>query len=137
MLSTTADHALRAVLYLGQRPKGQVASAVEIADAIGALRNYLSKTLHALTRAGVTTSVPGRGGGFALAVSPHRLTLARLISVFDGADAPRRCLLGDRPCTAEQPCAAHLQWTQIRRMHDRALSSTTISDLLGAGEARL
>ena len=131
MLSTTADHALRAVLYLAQRPKGLVTSAGEIADAIGAPRNYLSKTLHALTRAGVTTSVPGRGGGFALAVPSQRLTLAQLIGVFDDAAAPRRCLLGDRPCTADRPCVAHQRWTQIHRAHDHALGSTTISDLLG------
>lgn len=107
-------------------------SASEIADAIGAPRNYLSKTLHALTRAGVTTSVPGRGGGFALAVPTQSLTLARLIEVFDDAEAPRRCLLGDRPCTADHPCAAHQRWTQIHRAHDDALGSTTIADLLGS-----
>lgn len=136
MLSTTADHALRAVLYLGQRPSGQVTPAAEIADAIGAPRNYLSKTLHVLTRAGVTTSVPGRGGGFALAVPPHRLTLGRLIGVFDDADRPRRCLLGNRPCTTDQPCAAHQRWTRIHRANDHALSSTTIADLLGDTDER-
>jgi Rrf2 family protein len=130
VFSTTADHALRAVLFLAQQPGDSIASAVEIADAIGAPRNYLSKTLHTLTRAGLTTSVAGRGGGFALAVPPHRLTLARLISVFDTAEAPSHCLLGDRPCT-EHPCAAHQRWTQIRRAHDFALRSTTIADLLG------
>jgi Rrf2 family protein len=132
VLSTTADHALRAVLYLAQRPRGRVTSAGEIADAIGAPRNYLSKTLHTLTRAGVTTSVPGRGGGFALAVLPRRLTLAQLIGVFDDAEAPRRCLLGDRPCTSDRPCAAHQRWTQIHSAHDHALGSTTIADLLGS-----
>jgi len=132
VLSTTADHALRAVLYLAQRPSGQVVSAPEIADAIGAPRNYLSKTLHALTRAGVTSSVSGRGGGFGLAIPAHRLTLAELISVFDDAAMPRRCLLGDRPCTTDRPCAAHQRWTQIHRAHDHALGSTTIADLLGA-----
>jgi len=132
VLSTTADHALRAVLYLAQRPRGEVASAIEIADAIGAPRNYLSKTLHTLTRAGVTTSLPGRGGGFALAVTPQRLTLARLIGVFDDAHTPHRCLLGDRPCTPDHACVAHQRWTQIHRAHDQALASTTIADLLGS-----
>ena len=108
-------------------------SAPEIADAIGAPRNYLSKTLHALAaRAGVTTSPCGRGGGFALAVLPRRLTLAQLIGVFDDAEAPRRCLLGDRPCTSDRPCAAHQRWTQIHRAHHHALGSTTIADLLGS-----
>ena len=136
MFSTTADHALRAVLYLGQRPAGLVASATEIAGAIGAPRNYLSKTLHALTRAGVTTSIPGRGGGFALAVPPHRLTLAQLIAVFDDTETPRRCLLGDQPCAGDHPCAAHRRWTHIRRTHEYALSSTTIADLIAPARPR-
>jgi Rrf2 family protein len=137
VFSTTADHALRAVLYLAQQPRDSVTSAAEIADAIGAPRNYLSKTLHSLTRAGVTTSVSGRGGGFALAVPSYRLTLAQLIDVFDDVDAPHRCLLGDRPCTTDRPCAAHQRWTQIRRTHDHALRSTTIADLLGSQPKRV
>lgn len=131
MLSTTADHALRAVLYLAQRPRDSVTPAVEIADAIGAPRNYLSKTLHALTRAGVTASVPGRGGGFTLLVPPHRLTLANLIQVFHDEATSRRCLLGNRSCTADHPCAAHQRWTQIDRAYEVALKSTTVADLLG------
>ena len=131
MLSTTADHALRAVLYLAQRPRDSVTPAVEIADAIGAPRNYLAKTLNALTRAGVTASVPGRRGGFALLVPPHRLTLANLINVFDDDTTPRRCLLGNRSCTADYPCAAHQRWTQIDRAFDVAMRSTTVADLLG------
>lgn len=131
MRSTTADHALRAVIYLAQQPRDVVTSAGEIADAIGAPRNYLSKTLHALTRAGVTGSVPGRGGGFALLVPPHRLTLANLIDVFEDVKAPRRCLMGDRGCTRDHPCAAHRRWTEIDRAYDAALKSTTVADLLG------
>ena len=131
MLSTTADHALRAVLYLAQQPGNSITSAVEIADAIGAPRNYLSKTLHALTRAGVTASVSGRGGGFALAVPPYRLTLARLIGVFHDEEEPGRCLLGDRPCTGDLPCPAHQRWSQLHLAHEHALRSTTIADLLG------
>ena len=132
MLSTTADHALRAVLFLARRPGNAVTSAADVADAIGAPRNYLSKTLNALTRAGVTVSVPGRHGGFALAVPPHRLTLHRLITVFDDTSASGRCLLGDRPCRGDQACAVHQRWTHIQRAHDVALKSTTIADLLGA-----
>jgi Rrf2 family protein len=131
VLSTTADHALRAVLYLAQQPRDSVTPAVEIAAAIGAPRNYLSKTLYALTRAGVTASVPGRGGGFTLIVPPHRLTLASLIRVFQEATSSRRCLLGNRACRTDHPCAAHRRWTQIDSAFDVALQSTTVADLLG------
>jgi Rrf2 family protein len=132
MLSATADHALRAVLFLARQASNRVTSADDIADAIGAPRNYLSKTLNTLTKAGVTSSVPGRRGGFALAIPPHRLTLHHLVTVFDEPVTGARCLLGDRPCTSDHPCAAHQRWTQIDHARDMALRSTTIADLLGS-----
>lgn len=132
MLSATADHALRAVLFLAQQEGGRVTSADDIADAIGAPRNYLSKTLNALTKAGITTSVSGRRGGFTLALTPAELTLHRLVSVFDAPPASRRCLLGDRPCSPEHPCAAHQRWMEIDRAAEAGLRSTTVADLLGA-----
>lgn len=132
MLSATADHALRAVLFLAQQPEGRVTSADDIADAIGAPRNYLSKTLNTLTKAGITTSAPGRRGGFTLAVTPGELTLHRLVNVFDVEPTLRRCLLGNRPCSPEHPCAAHQRWTSIDRAADAGLRSTTVADLLGA-----
>lgn len=132
MLSATADHALRAVLFLAQQEERRVTSADDIADAIGAPRNYLSKTLNALTKAGITTSVAGRRGGFTLAVTPADLTLHRLISVFDAEPTSRRCLLGNRACAPEHPCAAHQRWMEIDRAADARLRSTTVADLLGA-----
>jgi Rrf2 family protein len=130
MLSATAEHALRAVLFLAQQPGGAVTSADDIADAIGAPRNYLSKTLNALTKAGITASVPGRRGGFTLAIAAGELTLHHLVSVFEGAPASRRCLLGDHLCAPDHPCAAHQRWTAIDRAADAGLRSTTVADLL-------
>jgi Rrf2 family protein len=130
MLSATANHALRAVLFLARQPGGSLATADEIATAIGAPRNYLSKTLYLLSKAGITAGVPGRHGGFALAVEPDRLTLHSIISVFDEAPSSPRCLLGDRACNSQRPCAAHRRWTAINHAHDSTLAATTIAELL-------
>jgi len=130
MLSQTAEYALRTVAFVAGQGD-QPVRIDEMAAALGIPRNYLSKTLHALTRAGVTASVSGRGGGFALAVPPYRLTLARLIGVFHDEEEPGRCLLGDRPCTGDLPCPAHQRWSQLHLAHEHALRSTTIADLLG------
>src|SRR4051812_35723432 len=46
MLSTTADYALRAALFLGRHYGSRVVPADEIADAIGAPRGDVSKTLN-------------------------------------------------------------------------------------------
>ena len=108
-----------------------VVPADEIADAIGAPRNYLSKTLNALTKAGLTASTPGRYGGFSLAVPVHRITLHDVVKVFDSPEFAPHCLLGARPCNPVQPCVAHRRWVAIDSGHGAALRGTTIADLLG------
>jgi Rrf2 family iron-sulfur cluster assembly transcriptional regulator len=132
MFSVTADHALRAVLFLGREYGHRFVPAEEIAASIGAPANYLSKTLGSLGKAGIVVSSTGRQGGFALAVAPHRLTLQHVVEVFETPLPSGRCLLGNRPCNRDAPCSAHRRWASIRLAYRDALRSTTVADLLGA-----
>lgn len=129
-LSRTADHALRAVLFLAQREgKGPVPTD-RIAEALGAPANYLAKTLNGLAAAGVVEGLRGPAGGFRLLVPPAELTLARVIEAFDEPHARRVCLLGDRPCTDDDPCGAHQCWVAIREHARAPLRENTVQDLL-------
>lgn len=137
MVSRTAEHAIRAVLYLARRA-GDAPVAVEtIAEALGAPRNYLSKTLHALTKHGVVESVRGVRGGFRLAVTAETLPLSRIVALFDEPRATGMCMLGGRPCDARIPCAAHLRWTAITQAAHAPLRTTTVADMIGGAPAEL
>ena len=107
MLSVTADHALRAILALAGAPGRAPVRANMIADAIGAPRNYLSKTLNLLAKAGVIASGRGPAGGFALAVAPESITVADIVDLFDAPRPSTRCLLGNSECDPRHACAAH------------------------------
>lgn len=131
-ISQTSEHALRAVLFLAQRSRAASVSAASIADALGAPANYLSKTLHALARAGLVIGTPGPGGGFRLAVPAGELTVARVIAAFEDTAASGTCLLGGRSCDATRPCDAHQRWTALLLASRAPLEETTIADLLGA-----
>ena len=98
MLSHTSDYALRAMLVLARRHGGCPVRVEEIASVTGAPRNYLGKTLHALTKAGLVTSARGPAGGFSLAVAPEALTLARVIDCFDEPHPSGHCLMGAGAC---------------------------------------
>ena len=137
MLSLTSDYALRAVLVLARAHDGAPMPADAIADAIGAPRNYLSKTLHALARAGLVRSARGPTGGYALAVAPGELALARVVAVFDAPREAARCLLGARACDPAHPCAAHHRWTAIADAQRAPLASTMVADLLSAESAEV
>jgi Rrf2 family protein len=132
MLSRTAGYAVRAVIVLARAHGERAVSAEEIASILGAPHNYLSKTLNALARRGVLTSVRGPGGGFALAVAPDVLTVADIVEVFGDATVHGpRCVLRDSECDPVHPCAAHQRWTELTLDAREPLLRTAISELCG------
>ena len=128
-LSSTAQQAVHAVLCIAQAERDTPVRVDEIAAVIGCPRNYLSKTLHLLTRAGVLKSERGPRGGFRLATSAERLTLARVIAPFEPVNK-RRCLVGRPTCGDANPCAAHHRWKEIAGSVDDFFKKTTIASLL-------
>lgn len=106
--------------------------AKEIADAIGAPRNYLSKTLNTLVRHRILTSVRGPRGGFALSNTPENISVADVVDVFSDKE-PRfkLCMLGNTVCNPEYPCAAHECWIGITTRARKPLMRTTIAELCG------
>lgn len=128
-LNTTAQNALRAVLYVAEHGQEAPVRVDDVAASLQSPRNYLSKTMHALTRTGVLQSVRGRNGGFQLAVPASRLTLARVVTPFQPA-GERRCLLGRATCRDSHPCLAHHRWTQVASDVEAFFGQTTVADLL-------
>lgn len=134
MLSQTSEHAIRAVLFLAQQAPGEQVPAERIARALGAPANYLGKTLNTLARRGFLASSRGSSGGFRLARAAGDITIAGLVeAVSDVARPAARCLLGDRPCRADAPCAAHARWSAVQQAMWAPLRGTTVADLLDPG----
>lgn len=134
LLPLTAEYSLRATIHIAARQRAVPGAWVrvgEIAAAVDVPRNYLSKTLHQLVRAGVLVSTRGPTGGFRLAVPAERLTLARVAGVF--AEPPnQRCLLGTGPCGANPRCPVHAGWKPVASRIAAFFSWTTIGDVIGS-----
>jgi Rrf2 family protein len=130
MLSQTAEHALRALLYLAQQPEGRLVPANRIAGAIGAPANYLGKTLQGLAVAGLVRGTRGRVGGYMLQVPASAITVADVIAAFETGDRDDRCLLGDRACSSTKPCGAHQRWQMAQQKARFSVGRITIRDLL-------
>jgi Rrf2 family protein len=129
-LSTTARHALRAVLILAQRQDEDWIPAQEIAAALDAPPNYLSKVLRILARRGLLESVRGPRGGFRLSVPAGEISVADVLEHVDDAPRSTICLLGVRPCDLNNPCTAHDRWVELRAAVLGPLRRTTIADLV-------
>lgn len=127
-MSRTAEHAVRALLYLAHHGPESV-KASTIADELGAPPNYMSKTLHALAAADVLSSRRGPTGGFQLAVDPKELTLARIIEIVDDPAPKDMCLIDKTRCSDRAPCALHGRWKRVSNRVWQPLRQTTLADL--------
>lgn len=130
MISRTEEYALRAAVCLARRYGTGAVRAGDMAEVTGIPRNYLSKILHQLARAGVVTSERGRAGGFRLAADPARVSLATILAPFEPQVERTRCLLGRPECSDANPCGAHDRWKLIKEATLDFLHGTTLSEVL-------
>jgi Rrf2 family transcriptional regulator, iron-sulfur cluster assembly transcription factor len=136
MLSQTAQYALRTVLRLAAGDEARC-TVEQLAEELDMPRNYLSKTLHLLARAGVVESTRGKHGGFRLRRAPHRITLREVVAPFEEVGL-RVCLLGKATCSDRHACPAHAHWKAVSESVAAFFSRTTVAELLEApgGAAR-
>jgi Rrf2 family protein len=137
LLSHTAEYALRTVLYLAAEQRDGPFTVGHIAEALDIPRNYLSKTLHLLARAGVLHSSRGKHGGFRLARPASALSLAEVVAPFNGPTGARICLLGRVACSDSDPCPAHGRWKSVSTEVSTFFRETMVSDLLESPVARV
>ncbi len=129
-LSDTTRYALRAIVHIAEHGVHAPVRVDAIATDLQVPQNYLSKTLHAMARAGLLRSVRGPRGGFQLARAPKSITLGQVAALFDDV-APRRCLLGRASCGWKNPCVVHPRWEAVSDALHTFFRETTIADLLG------
>lgn len=130
-LPRTAEYALRAVSYIAEHQAQGPVPVSEIAKALSAPQNYLSKTLHRLGALGVLQSVRGVQGGYRLGMAPERCRLSTIVEPFL-AESEHHCIMGRVRCSEEMPCGAHRPWMAVLNTARSFFSELTMADLLTA-----
>ncbi len=121
--------AIRALTALAGQEKGALVMARKLARREGIPAPSLSKTLQQLARKGLVQSVPGRGGGFALARSAREITVADIVEAIEGRGAAGRCSLGYVNCRPRDPCYLDRLLAPARAAFQTRLAETTLYDL--------
>ena len=129
VISKTEVYAMTALAALARLPNGGYAGAVEIAKAIGAPPNYLSKLLKVLGDEGLVESRKGKGGGFRLTRNPASISLLDAMEPVGRVSRMTGCFLGRPQCCDSEPCAVHGQWITARTAYFEFLSGMTVADL--------
>ena len=129
--SNACAYAIRAMSRLAMvRPDGYVLLD-ELCEGSDLPRHFVAKIFQELVRKGLLTSAKGRGGGFALARRPSKITLYDIVAVVDGIERLDQCVVGMEKCNDQQPCPQHDQWVSIRNHLSTFLRETTLERMAG------
>ncbi len=131
MVSSTAEYALRAAVFLAQHPE-RPWTARDIAAEVRVPGLYLSKVLQQLARAGIVRSQRGLGGGFSLQVAPGKVSVLDILDATGNAPAPiAECPLGITGHT--RLCGLHNLLDDTTRTIRKRFRATTLASLIGPG----
>lgn len=127
------DYSLKALLMLAERYPGTEPTRVEeIAAAQGIPENYLRRLLIELKRGGLVASQKGPSGGYMLARSPARISMADVVDIIEGGYCPVECLedAGTSVCPRGEPCAMRDAWREVRDAVNEILRAATLQSLM-------
>lgn len=130
MLSRTSEYALRAMIFLAQHEEEAPVPRDWIAQHVGVPSKYLAKILGDLVRVGILTSLRGKGGGFRMARSPRKVSLADVLAPFDPPPSVQsRCPFGNSVCGDDDPCLGHDGWKRVKQVYESFLNRTSVYDV--------
>ena len=122
------DYGIRALLFLAQQEEHS-ANASEIAPAMEIPVGFLHQVLQELLRAGLVTSRPGRGGGYALTRSPASITIREIVETLEGPLDAGECALRGGPCRWKDVCALHWVWSSAQQALAAQLERATLAQV--------
>ncbi|MFO0839933.1 MAG: Rrf2 family transcriptional regulator [Phycisphaerae bacterium] len=125
MISKTAEHAVRACVWLAEHP-GHAWTVQRIASATNVPAKYLGKVLQLLGRAQLVRAQPGPGGGFALNKEASQICVLEII---EAVDPPPRGRTDSHP-DADGLRPLHARLRQARARVEASLRRCTLADLL-------
>ncbi|MEN0111603.1 MAG: Rrf2 family transcriptional regulator [Planctomycetota bacterium] len=133
-VSQTAEYALRAVVWLAQKP-GQPQTTQQLADGTLVSASYLPKVLQPLGRAGILTSQRGVNGGYTLDRDPTELTALEVINCVDPIQRITRCPL-KLAGHAGMLCPLHRMLDNSIADLERRFAETTVAALLKQNDGK-
>ena len=136
MLSNTCKYAIRALIYLGKfgDGKGMKIGIKRISSELDIPTPFLGKILQNLVKQKVLVSTKGPNGGFGLGKPKEEISLYDIVSIIDGEDFFKNCLISMEPCSTHhekgQPCPVHKSFSEVREKLYTFYCETTLATVI-------
>ena len=135
MITKKAKYAIKAMIYLSKKKKGEHALITDISDAEHIPKKFLEAILLDLRKAGYLGSKKGKGGGYALAKPPREIMMGQVIRILEGPLAPVSCVSESayKPCDDcqdEESCGIRLVMKDVRDAIANVLDRKSLQDVI-------
>jgi Rrf2 family protein len=138
LFSTKAEYGVRLMVELGRSASSGPVALSAIAEAEMLPLSYLEHLVAKLRGAGLVTSTRGAHGGYRLARPADQIDMLEVVQALEGPIAPMECFHvepeGRVLCSHEgdegRHCATKLLWTRVQGGVTKALTGTTLADLV-------
>jgi Rrf2 family transcriptional regulator, cysteine metabolism repressor len=138
LFSTKAEYGVRLMVELGRQPGSSPVALSAVAEAERLPLSYLEHLVAKLRQADLVTSTRGAHGGYQLARAPEQITMDEVVEALEGQIAPMECfhmtpegkVLCSHEVDGDHACATKLLWTRVQGGVNKALSGTTLADLV-------
>jgi FeS assembly SUF system regulator len=127
-LGKLTDYGTVVMTALAARPEA-LRNAHELADETHVAAPTVSKLLKQLAKSGLVESIRGAHGGYRLARSPDRITVAEVVCALEGPIALTQCSGHEGGCSIESHCGVRGNWRLINSAIRQALESVTLAQM--------
>lgn len=135
MFSKACEYAIKSVIYITQEAlAGRKTNVKQIAIATDSPEAFVGKILQPLSKEGILVSTKGKQGGFSVDLEKiENVKIFEIVKIIDGEEIFKKCGLGLKQCSSENPCPVHddykiikeklLKLTQKYSLYDLALKT--------------
>lgn len=127
-ISKLTDYGMVVMTHLAQRPK-ELHTARGLTEATHLALPTVTKILKIFARKELLTSQRGVHGGYHLAKSPDKITLAEIIQAIEGELGLTECSQSDSHCVLESTCRTRKNWSLISELILNALGNISLAEM--------
>lgn len=124
-ISKKAEYGLTAMVHLAKNKTNKAISIRQISNIEGVPFEFLSKIFSSLEKGKLVVARHGANGGYSLAKSPYKITVADIIKLLEDIK-PVNC----QACVRSKKCLAKNVWAKVNSDLSKTLESITLKKLI-------
>ncbi len=123
------DYGSVILAYMASRP-GEIMSAASLSRDLYLPLATVRKLLKMLVNSGLLISILGKQGGYQLARSADKISVAEIINVLEGGFALTDCSMGRGTCRIEGSCEIRQNWQGLNQIVLQSLMQVSLQEML-------